>query len=187
MRRFIGMAAAGAVALAVTVGLAASAPARETATKVLTIPAASLVARDDSTHNGNGPPGCSTQVASANGQEFQGVLYQSSGSFTASVLLPQNATVHRLSLWVHDNTSPEDVALFLVRKHFAVGQNFVDGYSVMAQVSSAGADANIQEFATTTVVNPIIKNGANTYFVEVVNCDPAATIEPIAVQIEYAT
>jgi hypothetical protein len=35
------------------------------------------------------------------------------------------------------------------------------------------------------MTNPDIKNGANTYSIEVVNCDPAGTIEPVAVQIGY--
>ena len=59
--------------------------------------------------------GCASQVTSKNGEEFQGLHYQGSGSF---------------------------------RKHLLVGSGFTDGHSVMAQVSSTGANSQVQRFTT---------------------------------------
>ena len=119
------------------------------------------------------------------GREFQGTTNFIGGA-TASVNLPQGATVTALRVSVGDNDTDLNVTAYLVRKRIAASSTLdtFDGYTVMAQATSSGADSHIRTFSDTSIVNAAINNTNFAYYVELLNC--ADTTDPIGVQIVYS-
>jgi len=178
-RTWIGIGLAAVIAPAVL--LLGGSPASGVTVGYVSVNAATMKSIATSSHN----EACDPPVIQVEGEEFQGVLYQASGSFLAAVDLPNGATITSLRYVFHDNTDPGDTHALLVRKQQVSGINFTTGYLVLAEAHSSGAGSLTRKVTDTSVTNPTVDNESYSYYVEVVNCD--TTIEPLGVRIAYTT
>jgi hypothetical protein len=139
---------------------------------------------ESSTHNNNGTSTCAAFVPSEQGSENKGDLNAKKGSFLQNVMIPQAATITRLTLFANDFDADDGTHVFLVRKLVKPGLSpQFGGYRVMATTQSNGAVMNtMRKFTTTDIVVPKVDNLHFYYYLEVVNC---ATVEPFDVQVSY--
>jgi hypothetical protein len=164
----------------------AFAPASALAATILytDIAAPSFAGRNSSFHNdGQAPDACAAQVPLDIGEENRGDLQNAAGSFIANVVLPQGSTITKFTLFANDADADINSTAYLMRKRIVNNLNPAkSGIVTMAQASTAGAVTDtLRAFSTTAITGPTVANGANQYFVELVNC--GKTVEPFSVQI----
>lgn len=178
-RTWIGIGLAAVVAPAVL--LLGGSPASGVTAGYVNVDAATMKSIAASSHDN----ACGSPAGQVGGEEFNGVLYQASGSFLAAVDLPNGATMTSLRYVFHDNTDPGDTHAYLLRKQQVSGINFTTGYLVLAEAHSSGGADLTRKVTDTSVSNAIVNNESYSYFVEIVNCD--TTIEPLGVRVAYTT
>lgn len=152
------------------------------------ITAPSFAGRESSFHNdGNVPDACAAQVPLAIGQENRGDLQNASGSFIASVQLPNGSTVTAFTLFANDADSEIDSTAYLMRKRIADNLSPAkSGILAMATAATAGAVIDtLRAFTDNTITQAIVDNAKYQYFVELINC--GTTVEPFSVQIVTAS
>ncbi len=155
--------------------------------QIINLSAPSFVGRNKSFHNdGLAPDACAAQVPLNIGEENRGDLQNATGSFIATVVLPQGATVTRFTLFANDNDGEINSTAFLMRKRILNG--LVPAKSAiytMALAKTSGAVLDtLRAFTDTTISLPVVANSNNQYFVELINC--GTTVEPFSVQIEIS-
>ena len=116
-------------------------------------------------------------VAAARGSEVRLTPCES------NVVLPQGSTITKFTLFANDADADINSTAYLMRKRIVNNLNPAkSGIVTMAQASTAGAVTDtLRAFSTTAITGPTVANGANQYFVELVNC--GKTVEPFSVQI----
>ena len=177
LRRLVTGAAVLATGVLVAVLLLPSSSGAATTGQV-TLPAASFAFRTVSEHGA-----CAGPVV---GEENNGTLSNARGSYFAAFVLPEGATITRLTYLVRDfsggnpGTDDENSHVYLVRKGFGAG---FGAYTVLAEAHSTGFDPDVRVFADSTISTPVV-NTLQGYYAEIVNCDN--TIEPVAVRVIYS-
>lgn len=151
---------------------------------VVTVAAPTFVPVEESTNNNGGASVCADFVASQPGAENRGDLNAKLGSFLAGVALPDGVKIRRLTMYAND-FSDQDSHVLLVRKLLEDGLDpQFDGYEVIAQASTAGAENGVMRaFSDSSIEGDVVENDRYSYFLELVNCD---AIEPFAVQVRHS-
>ncbi len=144
--------------------------------------AAAFTPVDESTHNNNADSVCGAFVPSQKGSENKGDLNAKVGSFLTPVVLPDGATINRLTMFAND-FSDADAHAFLVRKQIQDGLDpQFDGYEVLGQVNTDGAENGVMREFATPITNGLVNNATDYLYIELVVCD---AIEPFAIQVRY--
>jgi hypothetical protein len=185
MKRRISIAAtAGALALAGWLVASNTVASGATASSV-TIPIATFVRLQGSTHNGTSAPFCGSQVAPVQGTERNGALVGSAGSYLAALSLPNGANITGFTFTLLDNDANADAAAYILRKNLSAGLTVFGNLVNVGHAQSSGASSLVSQFSTTSFHDGLIDDNSYTYYVEVVNC--STTIDPIGVQVTYTT
>lgn len=83
---------------------------------------------------------------------FFGSGFNSGGCFMAPVYLPHGVTINNFFMFLYDNSTTNDISVFLRRKH---NQN-TSISELMAGVSTSGASTNVQTLGDITVDSPVV-------------------------------
>lgn len=175
------------VALSVAAAAAASGPAAA-ATQYINLTAPAFAGHNSSFHNdGVAPDACEAEAPLDIGEENRGDLQNATGSFIASVVLPESATITRFTLFANDADADINSTAYLMRKLIEDDLSPAkSGIVTMAEASTAGAVIDtMRAFSDNSIQGAKVANSRYVYFVELVNC--GTTVEPFAAQIRIST
>jgi hypothetical protein len=132
-------------------------------------------------------PACGT-ISPTQGRELHGTGQGSVGSFLTNLLLPNGATLTRLTVVAHDNDTSFGTNAYIVRKRMTPGtvtDGLNGGYAVLAHVATSGpgASGGITDTSTNTIAMNTVDTIHFAYMAVVVNCHD--TVDPIGVQVVY--